>query len=234
MTKPAPPGVGGGVEVGVWVGVGVGLVLGAMHGDEPKSAYVCAQLVEALQAVDPAGRRLRKHAPRPGLAVDRVVIVPIVNPDGLARRTRRNARSVDLNRNFPTRDWSPGRPRSRNYGGPHPLSEPESRAVHRLVLRLRPAWIVTVHSINRNRFCNNYDGPGLSLAERFARCNGYPVTASIGYPTPGSFGSWAGGELGIAVLTLELPSHRSREQCWKENREALLSVVCKTAVRSYN
>lgn len=167
------------------------------------------------------------------MAVDRVVIVPIVNPDGLARRTRRNARSVDLNRNFPTRDWSPGRPRSRNYGGPHPLSEPESRAVHRLVLRLRPAWIVTVHSINRNRFCNNYDGPGLSLAERFARCNGYPVTASIGYPTPGSFGHWAGNDQKFPTITLELPRDATGEQVWQQNREALLAAIrCPVSPRS--
>ncbi|MCC7293836.1 MAG: murein peptide amidase A [Phycisphaerales bacterium] len=195
-----------------------GLILGGVHGDEPKSVYVVRCLLAELKRIELPRRRPRA-----------VTIVPVVNPDGLVRGTRRNARKVDLNRNFPTRDWSPGPVRRRNYGGPRPLSEPESRAVHRLVERIQPAWIVTVHSIDRQRFCNNYDGPGLSLAERFARSNGYPVTASIGYPTPGSFGTWAGRELGIAVLTLELPSHRSREQCWRENREALLSLITGSA-----
>jgi len=60
------------------------------------------------------------------------------------------------------------------------------------------------------------------LAEAIAACNGYPVTGSIGYPTPGSFGTWAGHELRIATVTLELPSHHSSRRCWEENRRALL------------
>ena len=32
-------------------------------------------------------------------------VVPILNPDGLLARSRVNANQVDLNRNFPTRDW---------------------------------------------------------------------------------------------------------------------------------
>ena len=32
----------------------------------------------------------------------------------------------------------------------------------------------------------------------------YPVEESIGYPTPGSFGTWAGIEKGIPIITLEL------------------------------
>lgn len=206
-----------------------GLILGGVHGDEPKSVYVVRCLLAELERLDVPRRQVRAATTMPA-----VTIVPVVNPDGLLRRTRCNARRVDINRNFPTRDWSPGPARRRNYGGPRPLSEPETRALHRCVTVSKPAWIVTVHSIDRHRFCNNYDGPGRRLASSFARCNGYPVSASIGYPTPGSFGTWAGAERGIAVLTLELPSHRSREQCWRENREALLSVVCKAAVRSYN
>ena len=32
----------------------------------------------------------------------------------------------------------------------------------------------------------------------------YPIEESIGYPTPGSFGTWAGIENGILTITLEL------------------------------
>lgn len=179
------------------------------------TAYVMTRLVSALQEAGEGGALKGGRPPRA------VVILPVVNPDGLARRTRRNARGVDLNRNFPTKDWAPGNARRRNYGGPKPLSEPESRALHRLILRLRPQWIIAVHTINRGRYCNNYDGPGEGLARAFAACNGYPVTASIGYPTPGSFGTWAGRERGIPVLTLELPSHHSRQRCWSDNEAAL-------------
>src|SRR5690606_18251055 len=35
----------------------------------------------------------------------RVVVVPLLNPDGFVAGTRRNARNVDLNRNYPTSNW---------------------------------------------------------------------------------------------------------------------------------
>ena len=85
------------------------------------------------------------------------------------------------------------------FGGASPASEPETRAVMRAIERFAPVRIVTIHSINRDRFCNNFDGPGRRLAEAMARLNRYPVRASIGYPTPGSFGGWAGIERKIAT-----------------------------------
>ncbi len=33
---------------------------------------------------------------------------------------------------------------------------------------------------------------------------GLPTRASVGYPTPGSFGAWAGVDRGMSVITLEL------------------------------
>jgi len=187
-----------------------------MHGDEPKSVFVAEQLVAAL--LDSAGRTAEKVS---------WCIVPWVNPDGIENRTRRNARRVDLNRNFPTKNWSPGSPRSRMFGGPSPASEPETRAIVDLVERRSPDAIVTIHSIGRHRFCNNYDGPARRIAARLSKHNGYPVAASIGYPTPGSFGTWAGREKRISTITLELPSHDSPWRCWRDNREALLTALPK-------
>ena len=46
------------------------------------------------------------------------------------------------------------------------------------------------------------------------------VTADIGYPTPGSFGSRYGVDLGLEVVTLEIPAV-GEDQAWVENREAL-------------
>jgi protein MpaA len=148
--------------------------------------------------------------------------MPVVNPDGYAVRRRRNANRVDLNRNLPTSDWAPTPRRSRFYGGPAPASEPETQALIRLIETVRPVEIVSIHSISDHRYCNNFDGPGGRLARAMAGCNGYPVRGSIGYATPGSFGSWAGGELQIPTVTLELPSHHSPRRCWEDNRAALL------------
>ena len=61
--------------------------------------------------------------------------MPTINPDGVAAGTRGNAHGVDLNRNFPY-DWRPLG--GGEYSGPAPLSEPESRAAHRLILESSP------------------------------------------------------------------------------------------------
>lgn len=189
------------------------LILGGFHGDEPKSVQVVRLLIDELS---------EKEAGREGTDV---VVVPVVNPDGYERRKRRNSRGVDLNRNFPTDDWQPGRRRSRYYGGGCAASEPETRALVRLIERICPRQIITVHSISEQRFCNNFDGPGAPLARTLTRGNGYPVKGSIGYPTPGSLGTWAGVERHIPTVTLELPSHHSPKRCWEDNRAALLAAV---------
>lgn len=188
------------------------LVLAGMHGDEPKSIDLARRLIDLLQSgeVDTAPTRW--------------IIVPLVNPDGHARRKRRNARRVDINRNFPTSNWTLGSSRSRMFGGVAPGSEPETRAVMKLIARYRPRRIVTIHSIGLDRFCNNYDGPARALAAKMSRHNRYPVTASIGYPTPGSFGAYAGRELRIPTVTLELPSTHSAKRCWLDNQDALLAA----------
>ena len=193
------------------------VVFGGFHGDEPKSVSIARNLVELLRD-NPAlvGRSCW-------------VVVPLLNPDGYARRRRRNVRKVDLTRNFPTTNWESSSRRSRMYGGPSPASEPETRAVIRVIDRYNPSRIVTIHSIGRERFCNNFDGPGKRIANAMSRRNGYPVTSSIGYATCGSFGTWSGVERGIATITLELPSLHSTKRCWEDNRDALLGIAAASA-----
>ena len=200
------------------------LVLGGFHGDEPKGVFVARRLIDLLETDPTAGTRAatcggkRRRESHPV----RWVIVPTVNPDGYERRKRRNANRVDINRNFPTKNWAPTSVRSRMFGGSEPGSEPETQAVIAVVRRYRPSQIVTIHSIDGHRECNNYDGPGRAIAFRMKRYNGYPVTTSMGYSTPGSFGTWAGVERNIPTITLELPLHHSPKRCWEDNRRALL------------
>src|SRR5215208_1719839 len=106
------------------------LVVGSIHGDERGGLTVTRELRRAWAS------RLR--------GVD-LWVIDTVNPDGLRRGTRQNARRVDLNRNFPYRWRMNGRRGSRYWGGPKPLSEPESRAIRKLVLRLRPAVTIWYH-----------------------------------------------------------------------------------------
>jgi protein MpaA len=58
-----------------------------------------------------------------------------------------------------------------------------------------------------------------------ARHNGYPASPNIGYPTPGSLGSYAGVDRQIPTITLELPRNVSGAQAWADNRAALLAAI---------
>jgi protein MpaA len=182
------------------------LFLGAIHGSEPMSHRLLEQFQEEL-AGNPELVRGR-----------RVVVASPVNPDGLDKGLRHNARAVDLNRNFPARNFKQGR----FSGGGKPLSEPESRFVMYLLETFRPQVVVSVHA---PLCCVNYDGPADRLARAMAVHNGYPVKASIGYPTPGSLGSFLGVDRGVPIVTLELPRGERPDGFYSDNRMALLEVL---------
>lgn len=188
------------------------LIIGGIHGSEPTSSELAIDLINYL----------KDH---PEIYADCCVMVaPSVNPDGLAARKRRNANGIDINRNFPASNF-PTRFDQRFAGGRKPLSEPETRAIVVAIEHARPAKLISIHSITRGRHGNNYDGPARELAEEMSRHNGYAVLPTMGYPTPGSLGSWAGVDRGLPTITLELPRDADGPACWAENREALLAAI---------
>ena len=69
-------------------------------------------------------------------------IVPNLNPDGYARRSRQNGRGVDLNANWSSQWRGGGRPWDVYYPGPRAFSERETRIARNVILRIRP--VVTV------------------------------------------------------------------------------------------
>jgi protein MpaA len=182
------------------------LVIGAIHGDESTSVVLARALVDELR---------RNPSAAGGAAV---AVIPVMNPDGVAAGTRTNARKVDLNRNFPAANFAGSARRGREA-----LSEPESQALADLIARLQPRLILSVHSMDKP--CNNYDGPAKAVAERMSKLNGYPVAGTIGYPTPGSLGSWAGIDRQIPLITLELPRSLRGDDVWRTNREAVLAAI---------
>ena len=188
------------------------LIFGAIHGSEPNSGQLARHLLDYLLE-HPAAYAQR-----------RVAVIPVTNPDGLVRTRRWNEHQIDLNRNFPATNWKAS-PRGGTFGGDQPASEPETRAIIKAVELLDPDRIVSIHAITNGRECNNYDGPGAELAAVMKMQNGYRLTKSIGYPTPGSFGSWAGTDRQIPTITLELPINLPGDECWKKHRAALLAVI---------
>lgn len=189
----------------------VSYLIGAFHGDEPEAAELVL-------------RFLKKHHNNQTLRP--TLVIPILNPDGLAANTRVNANGVDLNRNWPTQNWDEPRSEDKYFGGPEPLSEPESEWLSQLLQQYPPKLILSIHTPYREI---NIDGPARTFAEKMATHNHYPITEDIGYPTPGSFGTCYGKEKDIPVITLELPDweekKQSFEQTWLENEPALLAVL---------
>ncbi len=156
-----------------------------------------------------------------------ILFIPCLNPDGMQLGTRTNANSVDLNRNFPTKNWgedgseagnfspspqpSPqgGEGKSPYFGGKSAGSEIETRFVMEIIEEYKPERILTLHAPYK---VVNYDGPAQDWAEEISKIIGYPVEASIGYPTPGSFGTYCGIERNIPTITLELDEKIPVEQ----------------------
>jgi protein MpaA len=174
---------------GAPAGAGVPLlVVGGVHGDEASSVDAAVALAGRLTA---------------GAAATPLVLVPALNPDGLARNAKNNANDVDLNRNFAARNWRPEH-EPRYFPGAAPLSEPETRLLAQLIEGRGVRGVVAVHAPFA---CVNYDGPpaAAAWAKAVAAACGWPARGDIGYPTPGSLGSWLGVDRGLPVLTLELP-----------------------------
>jgi len=190
------------------------LWIGGIHGDEREGRIATQQLPAAFAAVPGAMQAVT------------LTILEDSNPDGAAQNTRGNANGVDLNRNFPAVNFKPQR-----MFGIKPLSQPESSAVHDLVLQLKPDLIVVAHSWHDARFIN-FDGPGEALAQRFSRISGYPLRESEDIaPTPGSLGSWVGHTLGMPILTLEYRRGSDPYTAWQQTRMAILAVVLGDSVQ---
>jgi protein MpaA len=101
------------------------VAMSTFHGNEPATRQILRSIRD--------GRKVR--------GID-LWLIPTINPDGLARHTRKNARGVDLNRNFPWR-WAD---LDGNYeSGRAPASEPETRALMRFVKVVRPRFVVSFH-----------------------------------------------------------------------------------------
>ncbi len=130
------------------------LVFGCIHGDE------CgASTLEPLE----------NGCPDPDV---NAFVVPNLDPDGSASRSRLNGRGVDLNRNFGARRQPTGAPGSPEYAGPRPFSEPETRLAARLVREIRPRATIWFHQDWAARPYVRAWGQSAPAGRRFAKLAG--------------------------------------------------------------
>jgi protein MpaA len=183
------------------------LLIGGVHGDEPEGYFLVEEFV-------------RQNVWRELEGLANLWVIPRLNPDGCAANRRVNANGVDLNRNLPTKDWTSAVTNERYNPGTAPGSEPENKALMQVIERLKLRAIVSAHSWKP---MINYNGPCKKLAEVMSEKTGYIVSDDIGYPTPGSLGTWAGWERKIPTITLEIERDSTQETIWRTHKDGLLA-----------
>lgn len=161
------------------------LVVGVVHGDEPQGE----DLINRYLAGNESG----------------MLFIPSLNPDGKQLGRRTNSNGVDINRNFPTKNWELTE-KDNYFGGESPASEIETKFLAEVIEEYKPRLILTLHTPYK---IVNYDGPAKEISEKISEIIGYPVEESIGYPTPGSFGTYAGVERNIPTITLEMDEEKA-------------------------
>jgi len=165
------------------------LVFALVHGDELESGSIALRWMERLSNIDSRSRWR---------------VIPILNPDGLKNKTRTNANGVDLNRNFPSKDWNGNalthwkkrkRKDPRRYPGPQAASEVETKCAMDHLEDFDPDFVISVHTPYG---VLDFDGPSVSFP-KFAHL---PWVRLGTYP--GSLGRYMWKDKNVPVLTIEL------------------------------
>lgn len=186
------------------------LIIGGVHGDEPEGVVGARGLLDVF---------------RQNYTLDlNITLIPEFNPEGVLLNTRGNSNKVDLNRNLPTKDWSPIAASERYNPGPMALSEKENQALVSWLQNNKTDLIISLHSW-KPMLNTNGDIPE---AHVISQLTGYTIEPDIGYPTPGSLGTYAGFEKKIPTLTYEIERDIQFDQIIKIHVPAILAGLKET------
>ncbi len=179
------------------------LLIATMHGNEAAPRQIMRSLIQGpkVKGID-------------------LWVIPTYNPDGLASGTRKNAHGVDLNRNFPYK-WAD---LDGSYeSGPRPKSEPETRAIVKFLLEIKPRRILSFH---QPLYGVDTDTKKPRFARRVARSLGLPAKRfDCGGVCHGTMTGWFNHKFTGAALTVEYDARPSRRRMRVTAPRQVISVL---------
>lgn len=173
------------------------VILSSIHGTETIGTPLCNQLLD----------RLVEHPE--WIQGKTLYIVRMANPDGMVEGLRGNRHNIDINRNFPTDNFGRGW-----FNGDEPLTASESEVLMTFFQQINPARVLTIHQPLNGI---DFDGPSKELATALSDASGIRIHR-LGSRS-GSLGSFVGVELGVPIVTLEVPGYanqRSSQWLWQK------------------
>ena len=191
------------------------LTISLIHGDEPASGSVSRSWMSRLDSLDP------RNTWR---------VIPVANPDGFKKKTRMNVNGVDLNRNFPTKNWEKTaikhwkvkkKADPRKFPGKKAASEPETQCLVKHIEEFKPDFIISIHTPYG---VLDFDGPPM----KFPSFKPLPWISLGNYP--GSLGRYMWVNNQVPVLTIELKGERGINQL--ESFDRLQDISGTVAIQS--
>lgn len=200
-------------------GVTSAVYTGAIHGNEVSTRSLMLRWIDELEA---NARSIPEGTS--------VVVVPMINPDGIAAGSRVSGANVDLNRNFGTSDWKKDITTVTNApfpggGGSAPLSEPESKAIANLIGRLRPGIVLSYHSIG-GLLQANMAGNSTAKAAQYSSLSGYRNAtggSAFEYSITGTADDYYAERFGVGSIVIELGSHTYHQ--FERNQKAMWAML---------
>jgi len=221
-------------------------LVGGIHGNEKVTTEVLIRMIEYLvynYKIDAAIKELIDNR--------YIVIIPVLNPDGLVAGTRYNSRGVDLNRNFSTQ-WV-----FSSISGSSPFSEAETKSLKNYSLPIIFHASLTFHGgavlVNTpfdydsasngvaplendlvRFYVKGYSTTGIFLSNpdlsQYSKMEDGIINGGDWYIAKGTLQDWSYQESGCLDLTVEIArknplTEQEVQQVFLYNRDSILKYI---------